>query len=431
MAFQWGILGPGAVQSTRRTRTLGLAASTRLFNELAVPGLGGVWFGKQLLLPTLGVLVAQRAQAQGQRVSKIAVANAIEALACWLAINGGDSAADGRVKGRTKLAGRTLADFTFANASRPGFYVTQPMRMATVAALPALGLVEASGSRFNSYTSSDAGVKLIELATRDLRPHNRDLTDHLLRWVCGNEGSMGSHTLKRALSPQEPLPGSARTFLLERLCQGASGRPGWERQRRSDALAWVRSHGLDAQPQDWDKQPTQIQDAEHWSDMRAGARFFAARDAAYTVLDEVEAFLATPDARFNLGSPLPTNIQACMAELRAKAQAFLELRHADEEATTFCREVVGEAQDEVLQRLVGRDGRVLKMVGRQVCAGPAFQPGSQVNADTESDLDEVPAPASTEPVWPENISGRIRNLWWLNQDLTGFESSGLQEVAYG
>ena len=59
MSASWGILGPGSVESVRRVRTLGLASSTRLFNELAVPGLGGVWFGKQLLFSTLGVMVAE------------------------------------------------------------------------------------------------------------------------------------------------------------------------------------------------------------------------------------------------------------------------------------------------------------------------------------------------------------------------------------
>jgi hypothetical protein len=40
MNLHSGILGPGTLESTRRVRTLGLAASTRLFNELAVQGLG-------------------------------------------------------------------------------------------------------------------------------------------------------------------------------------------------------------------------------------------------------------------------------------------------------------------------------------------------------------------------------------------------------
>ena len=55
MVEQWGLLGPEAISSSRRTRSLGIAASVRRFNDLAVPGLGGVWFGKQIFLALLGV----------------------------------------------------------------------------------------------------------------------------------------------------------------------------------------------------------------------------------------------------------------------------------------------------------------------------------------------------------------------------------------
>jgi hypothetical protein len=61
MTLTWGLIGPGALPSERRVRTLGVAASVRRFNELAVPGIGGVWFGKQLFLATLGVKVAELA----------------------------------------------------------------------------------------------------------------------------------------------------------------------------------------------------------------------------------------------------------------------------------------------------------------------------------------------------------------------------------
>ncbi len=53
----WGLLGPESLPNARRTRTLGLGASVRRYNDLAVPGLVGVWYGKQLLLATLGVAV--------------------------------------------------------------------------------------------------------------------------------------------------------------------------------------------------------------------------------------------------------------------------------------------------------------------------------------------------------------------------------------
>ena len=135
MEANWGLLGSELLPSTRRTRTLGLGATVRTFNERAVPGLGGVWYGRQLLLATLGVAVAEEARRRGSRVQNIEVTNAIEALGCWLAFNGNGWNRDSRLRGNAKLRGKD--DFSFRRARQRNFYVTQPMRMATVQALVA------------------------------------------------------------------------------------------------------------------------------------------------------------------------------------------------------------------------------------------------------------------------------------------------------
>ncbi len=83
----WGLLGPEHIAIERRTRTLNLGACVRAFNDLAVPGFGGVWFGKQLFLATLGIAIAEHVRQSGKRVTNIEVANAVEALGCWLALD--------------------------------------------------------------------------------------------------------------------------------------------------------------------------------------------------------------------------------------------------------------------------------------------------------------------------------------------------------
>lgn len=103
--MQWGLLGPEKLASERRTRTLGLGATVRAFNDLAVPGMGGVWFGKQLLLATLGVAVAEGVRNAHKRAQNIEVANAVEAIACWLALNNSDRKSDPRLRGATKMRG--------------------------------------------------------------------------------------------------------------------------------------------------------------------------------------------------------------------------------------------------------------------------------------------------------------------------------------
>jgi hypothetical protein len=72
MQMFWGLLGAEILTSERRTRTLGLGAAVRSFNDLAVPGLGGVWFGKQIFLATLGVAIASQVRADGAGYRSVA-----------------------------------------------------------------------------------------------------------------------------------------------------------------------------------------------------------------------------------------------------------------------------------------------------------------------------------------------------------------------
>jgi hypothetical protein len=170
--------------SERRTRTLGLGAAVRSFNDLAVPGLGGVWFGKQLLLATLGVAIAERLRNCGKRAQNIEVTNAVEALACWLALDSSGWTRDPRLRGALKLSGKK--DLSFATVCKRNFYVTQPMRQATVQPIRALGLVESSGERFNAFRCTQAGEAFIDAAWVAHRPHKRSVLDHLVMWSRGS-----------------------------------------------------------------------------------------------------------------------------------------------------------------------------------------------------------------------------------------------------
>ena len=75
------MLAPENVKPSRRRLTLGLGKAVMLYNEAAVPGLGGMWFIRQAALALLGIRIAEETPHAG---SKIEVANAIEALACWI-----------------------------------------------------------------------------------------------------------------------------------------------------------------------------------------------------------------------------------------------------------------------------------------------------------------------------------------------------------
>jgi hypothetical protein len=410
----WGLLGPESLPSSRRTRTLGLGAAVRAFNNLAVPGLGGIWYAKQPILALLGVRVGELARAKGGTAANIQVANAIEALACRLAFQQNGWSQDARLRGRQKLRERT--DFRFRSARSPSFYVSQPMRTASVQTLPALGLVDATTTRFNGFRCTEAGQALLDAALRGSTPYKRSLVDHLALWVLGQDDRVNTDALAQGLSPLRALPAPARELLRDRLLRIGHGETSDDRDRRRDALDWVESRRSDpSSPASWETRPDAIRVDEHWLDLRAGARFFLAREAALTVLDAVEA--RVPEQR---GRPLDASLLAEVAghmeTLRTAAQAFLDNGHPNAMARTFCQECVTPEPGALLTSLIARDGRVLRLLGGLVCPGPAFVGVDEAGQDGAAETDEVDTPVEGE-AWPDGVSQRIPNLFLLNLDL--------------
>jgi hypothetical protein len=165
------------------------------------------------------------------------VANAIEALGCWLAIRGGLRAGEGRVRGTTLLAGKT--DLSFRSVSRPGFYVSQPMRMGTVNALPALGFADAAGSRFSAFPAMPT-ARPSSMPSPRTATFGRELVEHLAMWVCGETDQVNTEALYRAwrrCCPCRPGPRAAARPARA----GRRRRGGGHRTRRGDALRWVRA----------------------------------------------------------------------------------------------------------------------------------------------------------------------------------------------
>lgn len=418
MEATWGLLGPEFLPNGRRTRTLGLGASVRSFNDLAVPGLGGVWYGKQLLLATLGVAVAEDARSRGAKVQNIEVANAIEALACWQAFNSNGWSRDARLRGNTKLQGKD--DFSFRRVRQRNFYVTQPMRMATVQALPALGFAESDSVRFNAFRCSDQARGFIEMATGGYRPYNRTVIDHLTWWVLGKDDRVDTDTLQQALSPLNRFSDETIPLLRERLIQGGN-ESHEDKERRGNALVWVESIRKSKPVRlTWAQRPQEISE-EHWHDLQAGALFFETREAAIAVLDAAEAHIGnqTVGQSCSLKAQIPAALKPAIDKLKAAAKEYLAFKHADEEANKFCCECVNDDPSSILRSLVKRDGHVLRQVGDEVKPGPAFR-GSQLSAEqADADDEDQETPQVGDIPLPKGISYRVKNLYLLNLDMHG------------
>ncbi len=423
----WGLLGPERIASERRTRTLGLGATVRTFNDLAVPGFGGIWFGKQVFLATLGVAVAERLRNSDHRVTNIGVANAVEAIGCWLALDHRNWASDPRVRGATKM--REKNDLSFAKVRKPNFYVTQPMRQATIQPLRAFGLVDSIGERFNGFTCSDAGMDFIDAVCHQSSPSNRSVLEHLFRWTCGDDVKMKTSKLREALSPIETMSKSGREFLRERVASSADA----DARQRMNALAWVEY--IRANPGKkikWDRRPPMLDEA-HWRNLHAGALFFLTRDAAIRLLDQIETQIGQrSDRRMPLDKPLQPAIVARCRELRQFAQAFIDNSYdptTNCEAIAFCRECNDSSDVHLIENLLSREGRVLQQRSRDVVPGVAFR-GIQMPEFEPARSDEESGAETSPPnriAWPPGISHRVNNLFLFNLDLRGELDEWLQQ----
>jgi hypothetical protein len=409
----WGLLGPEFLPDARRNRSLGLGASVRLFNDLAVPGLGGVWYGKQLLLSTLGIVVAEGVRRSGASVQNAEMANAIEALACWLSFESNGWRGDARLRGKVKLQDKN--DLSFRQVRQRNFYVTQPMRTATVQALPALGFVDTNSARFNAFRLTDAGRLFVDEATRSYRPFNAAVIGILIDWVLDNK-LKESPKLSAALSPLVSLSDDAMLLLQERLIQGGV-EPIEDKKRRRGALDWVEALRKDKlQKPTWEQRPKELAES-HWLDIRAGALFFELRDVAIELLDKTEAHIGNLSTGQSLAlkKQVPEFLAPTFEKLKSAAKKFAEVMHSDEEANKFCRDCLIDEFSSNFGALVARDQRVLRLVGDEIKPGPAYRATQQA---LTSEVDEQPAQASDIPL-PPGISYRLQNLYLLNLDMHG------------
>lgn len=423
-----GMLGPDRVVSSRRLRSLGIAGAVRRFNERAVPGLGGVWFGKQLMLALLGVRVAELQAERGRSVAKMECANAIEALACWLAYRDAGWAPDARLRGRNKFPREHDLEEgpLYARFRARGFYVTQPMRMAAGSALVPLGFATSPNGRFNSLQTTAEGRAFLDAALGGYRPSNRSMAEHLSQWVQGEAVTVTAGTVAGGLSPCLPMPSDALEHLEGRLRAGGANEMAAAKARRRAALEWVeRLRSVTPGPLTWRDRPPELQDDRHWEDIEAGARLWLARDAALQLLDALEARIAhAPGERLVIADAVPAVCEQVEA-LSTAAEAFLRMRHEDAEANDFCRACAATDPQDVVSSLAERDGRVVALVGQVLRPGAAFRRGVEPAAargqDVEGPLgeaaDEAGAQVAGEIGWPEGLSSRMRNLYLLNLEL--------------
>ena len=421
METVWGILGPEKVASERRSRTLGLGAAVRAFNDLAVPGMGNVYFAKQLVLAVLGIAVAQQIRERGGKAQNIETANAVEALACRLAFDENNWSSDIRLRGVSKMSGKPIP--TFEAARKRSFYVTQPMRMATIQPLRELNLVEATSERFNAFSIADQGQSLIDTLCDEYPQvyRSQNVFQRLCGWASGDSGLLTS--LTEPLSPLERLPGSVCDMLRGYVKRGDDCRA----SRRKAVLSWVEECGWEAIDFGAGR-PGQL-DENHWHDIESGAAFFAVRDAAITLLNAVEEHIGKQSVpKLFLDQAIPYSLSVQIVQLGCLAQRFLDQEYDPspaKDASHFCDECADPGH--VIEHLVKRDDRVLRLVDGAVIPGPAFRGLAESGLAVDSAEDDEEE-AYIQDTGPGGLfSRRIWNMQIFAMDLRGSLSEYLDK----
>lgn len=406
----WGILGPDHIVSMRRARTLGVAQVIREYNELAVPGLGNVYFGKQILLALLGIRFGQEMLFENVKLSNIVAANTIEALGCLWAYTETGFEPNARLRGSTKLRGK---DTSFKSLSAPGAYVSQPMRMATGQALYELGLVKNKGSRrFNSYECSDLGQKLIDLSYPNGQGRPKPI-GQLLKWA-HNKPMRGMNPY---LMPIEKLSSSAARLLLELLASNST--------RRSTLLRWMNTLPKTGKVT-WSMLQKANLEPKHVAQIRDGANFVEMRDAAISLLERCEDILSNGEMRaLKLSDVAIDSLKKPADKLIGAAKTYSDgwsrIDYSSNVAQQFTDICIQSDLRKILKELVSRDNVVLRLVDDEIKRGPAFDQNFSVSDDENSEINADKEINFLQ--WPDNVSPRIQNLFGLMTDLDS--SAGL------
>lgn len=382
----WGILRPDDIPSARRLQSLGLIRAIRRFNEKAVPGMGGLWFAMPLIWSMLGISVGRKLERR-----PIEAANAVEALAMKLALDGADGEVDPRVRGRRNLP---RVGWTFEVLRKPGAYVTQPFRQTCAQPLVTLGLVEGTSARFNSFRLTDEGERLLAPLSA--------VRSEIEKWAGGSKRI--DWDIISAILPTAKLPDTICKEFTRRIYSD-----GPEADRRKA----VRDVGKLLTSDDILSTAPEGLAADHLIDLKGGIATVRLRMAALSLLGAVEDRIARrredgltpaiPLTEAGLDSAIRKKMAACVDEAKRAAPHIGAAR--EPESLAFLREC--ETEDRLLQRLARRDGVVIVLRNEELAPGPAFGAAAVLEDDA------APA-ASGVPELP-----RIANLLALTDDLAG------------
>lgn len=384
---RWFIPVPEEPTPRRALVHLGLNGADRHYRELVVPGIGSVWFVRQLSWAVAGIALSKDLPQYRPSV----VANAVEALACkyyWDYIDEEDTE---RIHGVRAFA-RYPDAWGFTDLAQTRYFVQNTYRQNTVRALSdRTGLGFTTGGRlFNAMVLTKHGEDLARLFLEQRAGRGRAyLRSCLSRWIAGDEDAINGGTVQKALDPWRPSKheGGEGSVVLDRLqAHSPESSEDADPQRRARLLKVFQE--LDLHDDDEGDLEAVLQALRSMPSPHARAQAEHIRTAvAYTdvaalarrLIHRCAEELGEPGALEATLKDLAQQLENDIEALRTASSAYLDMcnisgaGHAD--AGAFAEQIIQHtSNDKVLELVVRRDGVILQLAGEMVVEpGPLFK----------------------------------------------------------
>jgi hypothetical protein len=213
MTSVWFSPAPSEIAVSRISLDFDLRAADLFFRELVVPGLGRIWFARQLSWPLAALALHEEFASRGSNAPKpTAICHGIEALACKLQYkaNPDQDTRSRRILG-SRAFGRdeNLEVWTFQQLHQRRNYVQNTHRQAATRAISVeRGLGFARGSRFDLLELEQVGRDLANaFLDQPVGQGGTTLRRWLVGWLRGERQLPPSHnSFLPAFSPEHPTP---------------------------------------------------------------------------------------------------------------------------------------------------------------------------------------------------------------------------------
>ncbi|NNM66347.1 MAG: hypothetical protein HKL99_17400 [Burkholderiales bacterium] len=415
---QWFSPIPSASTAKRLSLDFGLRSDDLFFRELIVPGIGSVWFVRQLSWPLAAL--ALRKKLPSSRLRPAEICYAIEALACKLEFKYGDKDSRRTLGRRAFERDENGGQWSFSQLRKVTNYVRNTHRQAAIRAIRSeQGLGLAHGTRFDLFELEPVGLQMAEafLSQRVGQGRGTTLETWLRNWIEGQQQIPDKpKTLREALTPERATQKECdliRTRLL-----GIDTLACKKRQQLARVIG--RAASLSSIE---DVDVTRLRNDGHTAqadEVLAACAFGAMLDRARDVVSKLTSAVESVRGSVALTTLAKgSDIQGALENLRKVANSYIERAGTAKvqlaSSHAFAKAFIDDDGVGGIRFLVQRSDQVLGLANGTVSRGPLFRivpstDGSEAPDNTEDD-EQGRAPDFTGRTF------RLANLHALLRDL--------------